>query len=199
MLTRMKKCSFLFVALMLLVGCSTPKEPEVIEPVRQELSFSVGGNEYTLPTLFTQFNENGWELEQEGDFEIPANSYLENVGIRQDKYYLLTTFYNDTDEAIPLSKAKIVHVQAQNRKINTHYKEDIPPNFVFKEVVHWDLPEDEAGTLFDQTAAFEENRVYRIYTYTFEDHQTLKLSYHIKEGVLKYIDLQDFNKGPQVN
>lgn len=198
MLTPMKKISFSILILFLLVACSKEVIPDPT-PQRTEISFSVGGHSYVLPVPYSTFKEQGWLLEDDESFVIPANSYLEGQGIRKDKYYLLTTFYNNSDEAKPLKDAIITTVQAENRYVEMHYKDDVPPNIIVKDIIDWSLPESEANSLFGMSAKLEENRVYRSYIYEFEDNQVVTLQYLIDSGQFQYLHLKDYGKGLQVN
>lgn len=196
----MKRISLLLLLALVLVGCSSkpvvePPKPVKPEPKRTEISFTVGGGSYTLPVAYEAFKEQGWELEEDPEYQIPANSYLEDVGIRQDKFYMRATFLNTGSEAISLKEGTIVQVMAEDRYVTQHYKDDFPPDILVEGKIKWRMTLDDMLAAFEEKPTIDENRVYRNYTYTYEDGQKIILQYHMEDDQLKYIILKDFGEG----
>lgn len=196
----MKKISLLFIGLLVLVGCgSQPVEPpapvEPEKPVRTQINFTVGGGSYTLPVKYDAFKEQGWVLEEDPEYIIPANSYLEDVGIRQNLFYMRATFLNTSSEPITLKEGTIVQVMAEDRYVTQHYKDDYPPDIVVDGKIKWRMTLEDMLGAFEETPVVDENRVYRNYTYEYEDGQQIILQYHMEDEQLKYIILKDFGEG----
>lgn len=189
----MKKISIAVLALLLLVGCSSKPEPEP-EPEPYVLKFTMGKGdvEYKLPVPYKTFKENGWILEGDESFEIPANSILETQGVRQDGYYMIATFYNDADSPQPLLNTQIVEIKVEDRTMFGHYKDDVAPNINVTPGIQWGFEEKDIATAFDVTPTVEENRVYKTYKFDFGDGSELFLQYIIEDNTLQYITVKDY-------
>ncbi len=197
----MKKISLILLSLLILVGCSStpdPSEDPIEEPVaRKNIEFKVGEEDFTLPTTFQLMKDRGWWLELSDEYKIPPNSYLPQQGIRNEMYYLLVTFYNDTDEEIALKDSKIVEVWAEQRTVFNHYRFDVPPDLTLEPNINWDLTQEQAATLFDVEPKIEENNVFISYVYELETNQRIGIRYRKGEDSPTFIELKDYGEDVQ--
>lgn len=202
MLTLMRKTSVFILALLILVGCSAPveevpTEPEV--PKRHEIRFTVAEASYTLPTPFSNFSDNGWIIDLDENFIVPAQSYIEQQAIRRDKFYMRLTFYNNTDEDLAIKDTIVVSVQAEDRYVKDHYIDEMPSDIVLDPNIAWGLTQEEAASQYGTTATIEEDKVYISYVYELETNQRIGLRYRKDDGELQFIEMKDFGPNLQLD
>lgn len=201
MWTLMKKISLISLMGLVLLSACTTKAPEPVDPPEPEpfvMSFTIGKNEdkYTLPVPFKDFKSNGWELEGDEDYVIPANTVLKNMGVRQKTYYAIVTFFNDTGQDIALKDALVSEFKVEHRKVKGHYKTDEITNIKVNGLLDWETSEAELMNLFDVKPVEDVNNLHRIYTYEFDTGASLVVEVRKNEATIKYITLTNLGKGP---
>lgn len=196
---QMRKISLLLITLILLVGCSSQAPevtPEPPQKERHQIKFTISEKEYTLPTPFQEFADSDWIIDLDPEFILKAGTYIENQAIRKDKYYLLLTFYNDSDTDKAIKDTMVVSVQAEDRYVIWHYHDEVPSDIVLEPNIKWGFEETLAGNLYDTTAKIEQNNVYKTYVYELEKNQRIGLRYSLDDMELQFIELKDFGPDP---